>query len=69
MFATPFFVTFGIGGFSRELMEAFFIVMEFLGTIYLLNEFNRLRIISKKEEFKNDKLINLENNIRKLTNL
>jgi hypothetical protein len=65
---TPFVVNSGFGFFPREAMQAFFVIAEFFGTVYLLKEFDRLRVIIKKQEKENKKLSDIESDIRKLSN-
>jgi glucose-1-phosphate thymidylyltransferase len=67
MLATPFLVTSGNGFLSREVIQAFFLAFEFFGAIFLLNEFNRLRIIIKEKEMSDRRLANIESGIKKLT--
>lgn len=67
MLATPFLITAGNGFLSREVIQAFFLAFEFLGAIFLLNEFNRLRIIIKEKEMGDRRLANIESGIKKLS--
>ncbi len=67
MLVTPFLITSGNGYLSREIIQALFLAMEFFGAIFLLNEFNRLRIIIKEKEMGDRRLANIENGIKKLS--
>jgi len=67
MFATPFLIASGSTFASREIVQVIFIAMEFFGAIFLLNEFNRLRIIIKEKEMGDQRLANIENGIKKLS--
>jgi glucose-1-phosphate thymidylyltransferase len=67
MIATPFLVTSGSAVASREVTQAFFLIIEFLGASFLLNEFNRLRIVIKEKEAASDQLTSIEKEIKKLS--
>jgi len=55
MAVTPFLITTGGAFTSRGTTQAFFLIIEFLGAIYLVNEFHRLRMtLKEKDEVRED---------------
>lgn len=67
MITTPFLISGGNAFLPREAVQAFFLLIEFMGAVYLLNEFNRLRVIIKEKEATSDQLASIEKEIKKLS--
>ncbi len=67
MFLTPFLIAAGTGILSREAVQVLFLAMEFFAAIFLLNEFNRVRILIKEKESNTKILSNIEKDIKNLS--
>ncbi|MDO8241182.1 MAG: sugar phosphate nucleotidyltransferase [Candidatus Moranbacteria bacterium] len=67
MLCTPFLISSGTGIVPREVVQAVFLTMEFFAAIFLLNEFNRLRIIIKEKESDSKILQKIEEDVHNLS--
>ncbi len=67
LLATPYLIVTGTNFLSKETIQAIFLLLEFFGATFILNEFNRLRIIIQEKKATEEKLNKLEQNIEKLS--
>lgn len=66
MMVTPFFVNSPVGIFSKEIIQALFVSMEFVVSVFFLNEYHRLKIIIQKDEASKKSVKHIETGLKKL---
>lgn len=66
--ADPFIFSFGIGNFSKDVVQGVFLALDFLCVVFLWNQFNELRVIINKKELEDEGLSKLEREINRMSN-
>ena len=63
----PFLISFRLGSFSKEAIQAVLAVLEFLAVAYLWRQFNVLRVTINKKELEDGDLLELEKSVQQIT--